>query len=366
MSKNIQQVFVANPITTNAGTDLMYFGQSPYGATNDAAMTFANFAAQFVNAVSLPLVLAKGGTSANLTASNGGIFYSTATAGAILAGTATANQVLLSGLSSAPSWSIATYPSTTTINQLLYSNAANTIAGLSTANNGTLVTSSAGIPSILAGPGTTGNVLQSNAAAAPSFSTATYPSTTVINQILYSSAGNTVTGLATVNSASLSTTVAGVPTWLALTTGQVVIGSGAGAPAAATLTPGTGVSITNGNNAITIASNGAQPWVDQTTASVTMASNTGYTSDAGASLVTFTLPAASAIGDFVEINGKGSGLFKIAQAAGQQINFGSSQTTLGITGSLASTLQFDNVRLRCLTANTIWTVVSVQGTLTVV
>jgi hypothetical protein len=47
MSKNINQVFIANPITTNAATDLMYFGQSPYGVGNDAAMTYANFSAQF-------------------------------------------------------------------------------------------------------------------------------------------------------------------------------------------------------------------------------------------------------------------------------------------------------------------------------
>jgi hypothetical protein len=56
--------------------------------------------------------LAHGGTNANLTASNGGIFYSTATAGAILAGTATAGQILRSGASGAPSWSTATYPAT--------------------------------------------------------------------------------------------------------------------------------------------------------------------------------------------------------------------------------------------------------------
>lgn len=47
MSKNIYQVYTTNPITLNQSTDLMYFGQSPYGATNDAAMTYANFAAQF-------------------------------------------------------------------------------------------------------------------------------------------------------------------------------------------------------------------------------------------------------------------------------------------------------------------------------
>lgn len=47
MSKNIQQIYTTNPITTNASTDLMYFGQSPYGPTNDAGMTYSSFAAQF-------------------------------------------------------------------------------------------------------------------------------------------------------------------------------------------------------------------------------------------------------------------------------------------------------------------------------
>ncbi|MEI8198145.1 MAG: flavodoxin-dependent (E)-4-hydroxy-3-methylbut-2-enyl-diphosphate synthase, partial [Phycisphaerae bacterium] len=58
------------------------------------------------------LPLANGGTNASLTASNGGIFYSTGSAGAILAGTATAGQILRSGAASAPSWSTATYPAT--------------------------------------------------------------------------------------------------------------------------------------------------------------------------------------------------------------------------------------------------------------
>src|ERR1700722_1532529 len=47
-SENIDQIFTGNPITANVSTDLMYFGQSPYGAGDDAAMTFANFAAQFM------------------------------------------------------------------------------------------------------------------------------------------------------------------------------------------------------------------------------------------------------------------------------------------------------------------------------
>jgi len=112
--------------------------------------------------------------------------------------------------------------SSTTINQLLYSSANNVIAGLATANNGLLTTNNSGVPSILAGSGITGNILQSNSAAAPSFSTATYPSTTTINQLLYSSANNVISGLSTVNSAGLLTNSSGVPGW--------VIATGTGAP----------------------------------------------------------------------------------------------------------------------------------------
>lgn len=52
----------------------------------------------------LPLSLDNGGTGANLTASLGGVVYSTASAFAVLSGTATANLPLLSGSSAAPSW----------------------------------------------------------------------------------------------------------------------------------------------------------------------------------------------------------------------------------------------------------------------
>jgi len=47
MSKNIKQVYDTSPILTNAGTDLMYFGRSPYGVTDDKAMLYSSFAAQF-------------------------------------------------------------------------------------------------------------------------------------------------------------------------------------------------------------------------------------------------------------------------------------------------------------------------------
>ena len=127
---------------------------------------------QFGN-ITFPVSLAHGGTNANLTASNGGIFYSTATAGAILSGTATAGKVLQSGATAAPTWSTPTYPSasgstgtilrsngtnnvyststfadTYSINNLLYASSANVVVGLATTNDGVLVTGASGIPSI--------------------------------------------------------------------------------------------------------------------------------------------------------------------------------------------------------------------------
>jgi hypothetical protein len=222
--------------------------------------------------------LANAGLNANLTASSGGIFYSTATAGAILAGTATANQMLLSGASSAPAWSTATHPATTTINQILYSSANNVIAGLATVNSASLVTSLTGVPTWLGpltngqiiigstgaipvaatltaganititntagtitiagdagtvtavtgvspiastggttpaislnGTTTAGQVLQSATATTTTYSTATYPATTTINQLLYSSASNVIGGLATANNGVLITSAGGVP-----------------------------------------------------------------------------------------------------------------------------------------------------------
>lgn len=200
------------------------------------AVTFTQFG------VSFPVSLANGGTGASLVASNGGIFYSSATAGAILAGTATALQILMSGANTTPAWSTAVYPATTTINQLLYSSAANTITGLATAasavlttvasvptwaselslalggtnanltaSNGGIFYSTATAGAILAGTATANQILLSGSSTAPAWSTVTHPATTTINQILYSSANNVIAGLATANSGVLITSSGGVP-----------------------------------------------------------------------------------------------------------------------------------------------------------
>lgn len=83
------------------------------------------------------LTLAEGGTSAVLTASNGGIPYLTASAVAVLSGTATAGQIIQSGASAAPSWSTATYPATSgTSGNVLKSDGTNFV---SSSNSGNLV-----------------------------------------------------------------------------------------------------------------------------------------------------------------------------------------------------------------------------------
>lgn len=94
------------------------------------------------------LGLNRGGTNANLSANAGAIVYSTGSALAISFASSLNNQVLLGQGTSEPSWSTATYPATTTVNQLLYSSSANTIAGLATANSAVLVTSAGGVPSL--------------------------------------------------------------------------------------------------------------------------------------------------------------------------------------------------------------------------
>ena len=135
-------------ITSSAGVPSITSGGTANRVlrTDGTTVSFAQVAA--ATDISGQLPLANGGTAANLTASNGGIFYSTASAGAILSGTATANQMLQSGTNTTPAWSTTTWPATTTINRLLWSSAANVISDLATANSSVLVTSGSGVPSL--------------------------------------------------------------------------------------------------------------------------------------------------------------------------------------------------------------------------
>jgi hypothetical protein len=153
----------------------------------------------------------------------------------------------------------------------------------------------------------------------------------------------------------------------ALANGELIIGNGA-TPVATTLTAGTGISIVNGAGTITISQSGAEAdaWTEVTGTSQAMSENEGYTAN-NAALVSLSLPATSAVGDWVEVNGRGAGGWSIIQGAGQQIFFGNVASTAGATGSLDSTLQYDCVKLRALANDgSAWVVVSSVGNLNAV
>jgi hypothetical protein len=107
-------------------------------------------------------------------------------------------------------------------------------------------------------------------------------------------------------------------------------------------------------------------WLDITFSPVSLSPNRSYVTDNGASLVTFTLPGVAAFGSIIEVSGKSSGGWLIAQNAGQSINFGNITTTVGVGGSLASSNQYDYVKLVCVTANTTWNVIGSIGMITIV
>lgn len=156
-------------------------------------------------------------------------------------------------------------------------------------------------------------------------------------------------------------------TSLALTNGQLAIGSTGNDPSAATLTAGSGVSISNGSGSITISAvGGGLTWTVVTGTSQSAAVNNGYIAN-NAGLVTVTLPSTSAVGDLVAVTGINNATgWKVAQNAGNQIFFGTSSTTSGTGGSLASTATRDTVFLVCMTANATWNVVGSIGNITIV
>lgn len=135
----------------------------------------------------------------------------------------------------------------------------------------------------------------------------------------------------------------------------------------ATITAGTNISVTPSANTITIAATGAGSFTwSVITADQSASVNNGYICNK-AGLLTLTLPTTAAVGTIIEVSGMNTALgWKIAQNANQQIFFGTSSTTSGTGGSLASTNIYDSVRLVCNTANLTWIVLSSVGNITVV
>ena len=171
-----------------------------------------------------------------------------------------------------------------------------------------------------------------------------------------------VTGLLKGNGTAISAATSGTDYAPATSGSSILYGDGSGGFSNVTI--GSGLSFSTGTLSASGGGTGLT-WVDQTTTTVTASVNHGYIAD-NASLVTVTLPGTAAVGDIIRVVGKGAGGWKVAQPTGTTINFGSSATTTGTGGSLASVNQYDAVEMVCVTANTTWVVASSIGNITIV
>lgn len=333
MSKNIEQVFTANPITTNNADDLMYFGLSPYGSGDDAAMMFSDFSAQF--------------TSSALTSAH--IFVGSALNAA--------TDVAMSG-------------------------------DVAISNTGaTTVSKIGGVAISLAGSFTTSGAF-SVTQTYTGITNVTFPTTGTLATTSQLPAGAALTRTDDTN---VTLTLGGSPTTALLTAASITAGwtgtlagtrGGTGVNnGASTITYAGNVTFSGaftttftvtGNTSVTLPTSGTLATtgqvitnVNQNTSSATLAPNSRYATNNGASLVTYTLPAGAAVGDTYIIVGGSSGGWTIAQPASVQCHLGSSATTSGVGGSISSSNQYDCCTLSVVAANVI-SVYGVQGNLTIV
>lgn len=136
---------------------------------------------------------------------------------------------------------------------------------------------------------------------------------------------------------------------------QTLVNDGVG-PALATkgLSAGSGIALSSDSTSVTVAvSGGGLSLSEVTGTSQAMAVNTRYIAN-NAGLVTFTLPTTMAVGEVIEICNKGAGLFKLAQNASQSCRYKGFTSTTGTGGSLTAQNRDDDMRIVCLTANTLF------------
>jgi len=246
--------------------------------------------------------------------------------------------------------------------------------------------------------GTATQMLQSGGAAAnPAWSTATWPATTTQGDVIYSSANNTVAGLAKDANATryLSNTGASNnPAWAQVeltngvsgilpvtnggtgvatfTTAYAVVCAGTTAtnPLQPTASAGNAgeVLTSNGNAALPTfqaISGGGIAW-SVITANQSIVVDEGYICNK-AGVLALALPGTAAVGTVFRVTGINQNLgWSVTQAANQQIHFGNVSTTAGVGGSLASTLIRDSIECVCVVADLEWQVISSIGNVTVV
>lgn len=139
-----------------------------------------------------------------------------------------------------------------------------------------------------------------------------------------------------------------------LNDGQIYIGSTSGHPIAENITPGTGITITNAANSITIAATGGGlTWSTVTAATLAAAVNNAYVLNHASTPCVVTLPVTAALGSKISLRGlAGSGGWTATANTGQTIQFGN--TSSSTAGSWSSTNAGDSCDLECIVANTTW------------
>lgn len=365
MSKNINQVYIANPITSNLSTDLMYFGRSPYGATDDTAMTYGNFSAQFgapytaaaltkTNDTNVTLTLGGTPTTALLHATSMTLGWTGTLSGArggtgvansgltINLGTATTGYVLTSDVSGNASWAANGY---LTGAVLLSPAADQTIL-----NGHNLIVSAGG-----AIQASSGNIIAGSSGHAGTVQS--FPGTSSEGELVLAavsnSAGNFNTTISNASSVAQSQVVT-IPDAAqstanfalapnALVSGNLVAASGTAGLLVDSGIPSTSIIQWHGISGTTQAA----------------AVNSGYVVQ-NSSQTTITLPATAALGSVVSIRGLGAAGWILAANTGQVINLGNTPTSSG--GSLTSSNLYDSVDVTCIVADTTWLVSSVIST----
>lgn len=124
------------------------------------------------------------------------------------------------------------------------------------------------------------------------------------------------------------------------------------------------LTVAGSGSTLTISSSGGGfAWVDATSATQTLAINTGYVTDNAT--VNYTLPSTASLGGTIKIVGK-LGIATITPNANQQILIGSGSGAVGVTGTAVANNVGDCITLICITAgaSTVYRAESMIGTWT--
>jgi hypothetical protein len=291
-------------------------------------------------------------------------------------GPGSSGQVVQSGGNAAnPAYSTATYPSTTTINQLLYSSANNVVGGVTAGDYGVLISSSSGVPSWLTN-GTTGQILTATTSGTPSWEA---PATSVIT--IDGDSGSMTGSTVTISGGTTGLTTTASSATMDLT-GTLNVGHGGTGDASFTaympITGGTtttaalqSVATGTAGYVLTYNTSSSLPtwqavpgtsmaWTDEATSFNAVASN-GYFITAGS--VVATLPASPSQGNTISFAVDTTSSFEILANTGQYIRAGSAISASA--GNAVNSARGDSLTLVYRSSDSVWIATSILGTWTI-